>query len=127
QLIQDFIGNWLLVMMISVFIAQIEDFNLKTKLTPLGVTLGTIGLMVLPWIASGVIIPVVVHEYYHDLEMAPKGCSYPTADALTIFKSFDTAVPILLAIILVAVAAFLKYRRFTRGFSNNSMHTELIS
>uniref|UniRef100_A0A0B7BJK5 G-protein coupled receptors family 1 profile domain-containing protein n=1 Tax=Arion vulgaris TaxID=1028688 RepID=A0A0B7BJK5_9EUPU len=121
--IQDFIGNWLLVMLIVVFIAQIQDFNPGIKLTPRAVIVGTIGLLTFPWIVSIIVVPITTHEIYYKVTGIRGSCFPALQDAITIFKYLDTVLPILLAVILLAVAAVLRYRRFTSG----SMQIELIN
>uniref|UniRef100_A0A0B7BJJ9 G-protein coupled receptors family 1 profile domain-containing protein n=2 Tax=Arion vulgaris TaxID=1028688 RepID=A0A0B7BJJ9_9EUPU len=127
RLVQDFIGNWLLVMLIIVFIAQIQDFNPRMKLTPRAVTVSTIGLLVFPWISSIVVVSIIIQEFYFRFRYARVGCLYATYGALEVLKSVDTAVPIILAVILLVLSAFLKYRRLHRGHSSESIQIELIS
>ncbi|BFZ20415.1 hypothetical protein BsWGS_23453 [Bradybaena similaris] len=119
-------GNWQLVILIAVFLAQIKDFDPTSKLSSGAATLGTIGLLVFPWAASLVIIPVITHEYWKYSSYLYYGCLGIHPDSGEVFRSIDTAVPLVLAVVLVIIAAFFKYRRFNLRDSSRSMRVELI-
>uniref|UniRef100_A0A0B7BJ48 G-protein coupled receptors family 1 profile domain-containing protein n=1 Tax=Arion vulgaris TaxID=1028688 RepID=A0A0B7BJ48_9EUPU len=109
------------------FQLKIQDFNPRMKLTPRAVTIGTIGLLAFPWIASLVIVPIILQEFHFRETGIRENCFIQTQDSLQIFKSVDTATPILLAIIFLVVAAVLRYRGLHWGHSSGSMQIELIS
>ncbi|BFZ20419.1 hypothetical protein BsWGS_23458 [Bradybaena similaris] len=124
--ITELISNWQLVMLLAVFLAQIMDFDPTSKLSSGAATLGTIGLLVLPWAASLVIVPVITHEYWKYSPYQYYDCHNIHPDSMDAFRSLDTAVPIVLAIVLLIIATYFKYRRFNLRNSSQSMHVELI-
>ncbi|CAG5116616.1 unnamed protein product [Candidula unifasciata] len=125
-LMHQLIANWLLVMLLAVFIAQIEGFNPRTRLSPKSAILGTAVLLVFPWIASLVIVPVIIHEYTKHLKTS-WACFFTAGlDSLQVFRSIDTALPIFLAVLLVIIAAVLRRRRFALGNTSGSIQAELF-
>lgn len=123
-IIQDFIANWLLVMLVATFIAQIVNFDPKTKLTPRVTRFCTWGLLVFPWILSFLIVPLTVHGYRRDLLQITSYCVNVELELLNIFRTVDTIVPMCLMVILLIIAAFLKYK--VRGRSTSSSRAVLI-
>ncbi|CAL1541674.1 unnamed protein product, partial [Lymnaea stagnalis] len=129
-LLQDFISNWTLVLLVVVFIARICDFKPYAGLTSLTTTLGTYAILISPWVASLVIIPGVRNSLWYSYLKSNNisttdGCVYSTPDAFLVIKSLDTAVPLFTAVALMVTAVVLRRRRFTRGFSGD-MEVELI-
>ncbi|BFZ20421.1 hypothetical protein BsWGS_23460 [Bradybaena similaris] len=125
ELMQDLVSNWLLIELISVFIAQIQDFNPRSRLSSRAATLGTIVLLAFPWVASLVAVPVIAFEFYRQVPDEEKFCFFLTFDALEVLRSMDTALPIILAILLVTAAAVMRHRRFTLR-NSSGMQTELL-
>lgn len=125
DLMQDLVANWLLIELISVFIAQIQDFNPRSRLNSRAATIGTVVLLAFPWVASLVIVPIIALEYYKHIPDEDKFCFFVTYDALEVMRSIDTALPIILAILLVTAAAIMRYRRFTPR-SSPGMQIELL-
>ncbi|BFZ20416.1 hypothetical protein BsWGS_23455 [Bradybaena similaris] len=119
-------GNWQLVILIAVFLAQITDFDPTSKLSSGAATLGTVGLLAFPWAASLVTVPVITHAYWKYSSFQYYDCMGLHFDSAAAFRSIDTAAPIILAVVLVIIAAFFKYRRFHLRNSSRSMHVELI-
>ncbi|CAL1541675.1 unnamed protein product [Lymnaea stagnalis] len=130
ELLQDFIFNWTLVLLIVVFVARICDFKPYAGLTSLTTTLGTYAILISPWVASLVIIPGVRNSLWYSYLKSnnistTNGCIFSTSDTLLVIKSLDTAVPLLISVALMVTAVVLRRRRFTRGFSGD-MEVELI-
>ncbi|CAL1532561.1 unnamed protein product [Lymnaea stagnalis] len=129
ELLQDFISNWTLVLLVVVFIARICDFKPCAGLTSLTTTLGTYAILISPWVASLVIIPGVRNSLSHyvtsNISSTFSGCMFTTSDETLVIKSLDTAVPMFTAVTLMVTAVVLRRRRFTRG-SPGDMEVELI-
>lgn len=123
---QDFIANWLLVMVIVVFIAQIVNFDLKTKFTPRAIRIGTWGLLIVPWVLSFLIVLITVYGYHSDVLKSTSGCVYIPTKVVQIFRIVDTIVPVSLMTIFLMIAAFLKHKGLTFGGSDSSMLTVLV-
>ncbi|BFZ20418.1 hypothetical protein BsWGS_23456 [Bradybaena similaris] len=113
-------------MLIAVFLAQTKDFDPTSKLSSGAATVGTIGLLVFPWVASLVIVPVSTHAYWKYSQYKFYDCQSLHPDSMSLFRSIDTAAPLVLAVVLVIIAAFFKYRRFHLRNSSRSMQVELI-
>lgn len=126
NLMHELVSNWLLVMLIAVFIAQIEDFNPASRLRPRTAIFCTVVLMVFPWIASLVIVPVITHGYRMHGSESLDYCFISPIDSLEVFRSIDTALPILLSILLLIVAALRRRKRFTHRNSTGSIQAELF-
>ncbi|XP_012941852.1 uncharacterized protein LOC101863766 [Aplysia californica] len=119
-IIQDFIANWTVVLIVAVFLAQVNDFDLSHRLTPLALRIVGIGLPAIPWFVSLLLIPIITK-----VEAIPKFfCVLAKKQSMVIFKSLDCIVPILAATVLLAVAAFQKRRRYAAG--SGVMKSELI-
>ncbi|XP_059144010.1 uncharacterized protein LOC131931287 [Physella acuta] len=131
QLLQDFISNWYVVMLLLVFVAQIKDINPRAKLQPLAITFGTAVVLFLPWLLSLITIPSVMSSYsrvfVYNSTRYWSSCIYPTSESLLIFKSLDSAVPLLTTLVLMILAIVFRRQRFRRGFSATGMRVELIS
>ncbi|BFZ20413.1 hypothetical protein BsWGS_23452 [Bradybaena similaris] len=126
NLMHELVSNWLLVMLMAVFIAQIDDFSPASRLSPRTAIFGTVVLLVFPWIASLVIVPVITHRYRMHESDSFKSCFTSPTDSLEVFRSIDTALPILLAILLLIVAALRRRQRFTHRNSTGSIQAELF-
>lgn len=130
QLLQDFISNWYVVIILLVFIAQIKDINPRVKLQPLAITIGTALVLFLPWLLSLITVPSVMSSYsrvfVNNSTRYWSRCIYPTSESLLIFKSLDSAVPMMTNVVLVTLAVVLRRQRFRRGFSTG-MRVELMS
>lgn len=118
QLIHETITNWQLVILVVVFIVHIEDFDIKRKLSPRIVQIGTWAVLAMPWAISVLVVPGVSAKW--------RECVVHTHETRQILKIIDTVVPTILCVILLLVAVLLRYRRFNLGHAR-SMRTELIS
>ncbi|CAL1545775.1 unnamed protein product, partial [Lymnaea stagnalis] len=129
QLMQDFISNWTLVLMILFYLAQLVDFKPHLPFTSLGTTLATVGVIALPWAASLVTVPSIMKDYHNRLNTTGylQRCVHPTNDAYVVFKSIDSAVPLIVAVAVTAVAVVLRRRRFAPRSSTPGMQVELMS
>lgn len=110
DLMQDFINNWLLVIVIAIYIAQIQDFDLRDRFSSKAVAIGTVALLVVPWLSSLVVVPVIIQEHLSD---GIRDCLISTLDALEVLRAVDTALPIILAVLLVIAAAVMRHCRCT--------------
>ncbi|CAG5116615.1 unnamed protein product [Candidula unifasciata] len=124
DLMQDFVDNWLLVIIIVIFIAQIQDFDLRSRFSDRTIKVGTVALLVVPWLSSLVVVPVIIKEHLSD---SIKDCLVSTLDALEVLRAVDTALPIILAILLVIAAAVMKHCGFTLRNSPVSTQSELLN
>ncbi|CAL1541676.1 unnamed protein product [Lymnaea stagnalis] len=131
-LMQDFISNWTLVLLVIVFVAQICDYKPCARFKRSTIAIGTYALLALPWVASLVTIPGITtptfYSFVRNLNVSLayfEGCIFVTSDAFLIIKSLDTMVPLLVAVGLLSAAVVLRRRRFTRGFSSG-MQVELL-
>ncbi|CAL1532559.1 unnamed protein product [Lymnaea stagnalis] len=129
-LLQDFICNWTLVLLVVVFIVGICDYKPCAGFANLTTTLATYAILALPWAASLITVPVITsstfYPYMRDRNVSyTEGCIFATSDAFLIIKSLDTMVPLLVAVGLLVAAVVLRRRRFTRGFSSG-MQVELL-
>ena len=115
--IQSFIVDWLLVFLVVLFLAQVLDFNLANKLTPLGLRIGKVVLHVLPWLAALVVTPSLVYFYQG-------GSSCLSAPYLShyVFTAINTVTPIILSILLLILATTISCLRRQAWASTMSAH-----
>lgn len=118
QRIQETIISWHLVMLIIVFIAQIEDVNLKSKFSPWIVQVGTWTSLIIPWVFSVILVPSVSIGSYD--------CFFILYSTRQTLRILNTALPIILYVHRMLVAVFLRYRRFNKGHSSFK-ENELVS
>ncbi|GFN93948.1 LOW QUALITY PROTEIN: hypothetical protein PoB_002045400 [Plakobranchus ocellatus] len=117
EFIQSFIGDWLMVFVIIIFIAHILDFDATAKLTPRTVKICKVVMHIAPWIAGIIItfISVVMLTRWHPCLIIPYEKMYA-------FEIAYTIIPTILSIVLLVVAFVLRQRRFSRGTSTASGH-----
>ncbi|BFZ00702.1 hypothetical protein BsWGS_03741 [Bradybaena similaris] len=120
--IQDFVGNWYLFILLSVYTAQVMNF--EPKLTPLRIKILTVAAFVAPCVFAVLFVPLTMKSFY--LRYFDDRCFFSTRDALKVFTSLETAVPLTLSGLLLVATAVLKYRRYPQGRSSDTLHAQLI-
>ncbi|KAK0048682.1 hypothetical protein Bpfe_021962 [Biomphalaria pfeifferi] len=120
ELILDFVSNYTLLTMVIVFVLQLMDLKLSVWLSSLGQRLVTVGVILLPWVASLITIPAMIMG---SAKLAVE-CSFPYY--FETFSLLDTVIPLSLAIVITVVAVLKKRRRFRAGFTSSGMQVELL-
>ncbi|KAK0048684.1 hypothetical protein Bpfe_021964 [Biomphalaria pfeifferi] len=123
ELILDFVSNYTLLTMVIVFILQLMDLKLSVWLSSLGQRLVTVGVILLPWVASLITIPAMIMGSAKVLITLE--CSIPYSYAT--MRLLDTVIPLSLAAVITVVAVLKKRRRFRAGFTSSGMQVELLS
>ncbi|XP_055874809.1 uncharacterized protein LOC106076118 isoform X1 [Biomphalaria glabrata] len=123
ELMLDFVSNYTLLTMVIVFVLQLMDLKLSVWLSSLGQRLVTVGVILLPWVASLITIPAMIMGSAK-VRITPE-CSIPYSYAT--MRLLDTLLPLSLAIVITVMALLKKRRRFRAGFTSSGMQVELLS
>ena len=120
---QSFISDWLMVFIIAIFIANIMDMDLESKVTPQVSRLMKAILHLLPWFVAIVITTISISQVtrWYPCLLIPYRNLY-------IFEIVYTIIPTSLAVLLMVAAILLRIRRFNRGSStaDGNMGVQLI-
>lgn len=120
--IQDFVGNWYLLTLLSIYFAQVMNF--EPKFTPLWTIIFNVLLFVTPCAFALLVVPIVMKSYY--AQYSDDRCLTTTFESIKVYKSLDTILPQILATLLLVVTAVLKYRRHSQGRSSDTLQAQLI-
>ncbi|KAI8794793.1 hypothetical protein BgiBS90_005169, partial [Biomphalaria glabrata] len=123
ELMLDFVSNYTLLTMVIVFVLQLIDLKLSVWLSMLEQRLVTVGVILLPWVASLITIPAMIMGSVK-VRITPE-CSIPYSYAT--MRLLDTLLPLSLAAVITVVAVLKKRRRFRAGFTSSGMQVELLS
>ncbi|GFR63168.1 hypothetical protein ElyMa_001889200 [Elysia marginata] len=95
------IPDLLLVILASVFLAQVLDFDPASKLRPRYLRIGHIGILAFPWVFAGVITPLTLVGISH------KGfpCLYVNWRRYYIVEAVFTVFPLCLASVIIGMPA----------------------
>ncbi|BFZ00689.1 hypothetical protein BsWGS_03728 [Bradybaena similaris] len=118
--IDDFLGNWFLVILLGVNTVQLT--NIRPIVTPLWTKMLTALIFVTPCVFILLFVPLTMEGYYH----GGKRCLTSTFQLIKVYISLDTAVPLILSVILLVMAAVIKCRRYLQGRSSRSLRVQLI-
>lgn len=118
--IEEFLGNWYLVILLGVNTVQLT--NIRPTVTPLRTKMLTALIFVTPCVFILLFVPLTMEGYYH----AGKRCLTSTFQLIKVYISLNTVVPLTLAIILLVVSAAIKCRRYLQGRSSSSLRVQLI-
>ncbi|CAG5135550.1 unnamed protein product [Candidula unifasciata] len=120
--IQDFVGNWYILILLCVYMVQIVNF--EPRFTPLWKTILTGVILISPLIFALLFVPLTMKSYY--LRYSDDRCLITTYQAIKVFKALDTIVPQALASLLLVVTAVFKYRRYPQEHSFDTLRAQLI-
>ncbi|GFO19637.1 hypothetical protein PoB_004614200 [Plakobranchus ocellatus] len=115
ELIQSFIHDWLMVLIVIIFIAHILDLNAEAKLTPQTLRVCKGVMNIAPWIAATILTVVGILSLRRS-----KLCFFFSSTKFYILEIPCTIIPTTLTIVLLVVAFVLRKRRFSRGTSTAS-------
>ena len=124
--IQSGLVDWLLVILVAVFVASILDFDLSVKLTPRSLRICKIALHLIPWLVIIITTPLSITAAEDE-----SGCSNINSDHYPIYVIFYTIVPIGICIFLLAVSGVLicwrsGIRQGAVPASGNSRHQPVV-
>jgi hypothetical protein len=111
QVIREFVVNWLVITLLAVFIAHIQDFNPEMRLTSTATTLASILIQIFPWVASLIAVPSIIRYYDSSELMFETNCLILNLDSYQVLVPIDTFVPMALSILLLLTSAVLWYKR----------------
>ncbi|XP_059144011.1 uncharacterized protein LOC131931288 [Physella acuta] len=130
QCVLDFCSNWYLVIIFILYIIQIKDIDVSVYVNPTFHKIGPVLLVVSPMIIAILTVPVIMkvyHDEFLNLHKISYTCVFPTYSSLMIFKILDSVLPILMVIILLVIALYLRRQRLLIESSGGSMEVELIN
>ncbi|KAI8794796.1 hypothetical protein BgiBS90_005172 [Biomphalaria glabrata] len=123
MLMLDFVSNYTLLTMVIVFVLQLMDLKLSVWMSELKQLVVTLGVLLIPWVASLLTIPAMVTT--SDKYIIFADCPIPRS--YLIFRIVNTIVPLMLAAGVSVAAALMKRRRFSAGLNPSGMQVELLS
>ncbi|RUS88964.1 hypothetical protein EGW08_003300, partial [Elysia chlorotica] len=115
EFIQSFIADWLMVFIMCIFISNITDIDLASKVTPLVSRLIKATMHLLPWLVAIIVTPISISQV---TRWYP--CLLVPYKQLYIFETVYTVIPTCLTVLLMVAAVVLRFRRFSTGSSTAS-------
>lgn len=120
--IQDFVGNWYILILLCVYLAHLMNF--EPRFDPLWMKISTAVIITSPLIFALLFVPLTMKSYYR--RYSDDRCLITTYQAIKVYKSLDTIVPQVLATLLLVVTAVFKHRRHPQGRSSDTFRAQLI-
>lgn len=125
DLMQDFISNWTVVLMVAAFLTKTSGYKPCGGFKLQTIDIGTYAVLAFPWLASFVTVPAITHAT-HYLEKRNRNvstfdeCVFTTDDSYRVVKSLDTFVPLVAAVAMLVAAVVVRRRRFAGASSSGS-------
>ncbi|GFR81065.1 hypothetical protein ElyMa_004060500 [Elysia marginata] len=116
EMVYSFILDWLLVFTITVYLANVLDFDPTRTLGPRVVNAGKVFINILPWVASPALFPLL-----RDLFPAQDWCIKQVSSNRQKFALVNLMAPSVVCIVTVSVAFVLYCRRINRTSDSGSM------
>ncbi|CAL1541093.1 unnamed protein product, partial [Lymnaea stagnalis] len=121
------VGNWTLVIFVGSFLGNVCGFQLEKKLSALRLNALKAGVLVTPWIISVISVLLIIRAHLSDEELKKMGCFIEFTKSPRVMKSFNTIVPLSLAVIvLVAGAAVRRWLADRQPATSTEISAQLL-
>ncbi|CAG5127623.1 unnamed protein product [Candidula unifasciata] len=116
----DFVGNWYILILVCVYMAQILTF--EPQLTPVWKNIVTAVIFTAPCVFAVLLVPLTMKTFS---PIPSSRCLINSPKATEVYRSLDTIVPQVLASLLLIATAVVRQRRYpyARFFASRTQLT----